>query len=104
MDKEELQGIAFKIIMDAGHSRHLIQDALRLMKSGKFEDAEEKLEEAKQAMIAGHNAQTTILTTYAKGEDVFIDFMMVHAQDHLMSSMTLHDVAGELLNIYRRID
>ena len=29
---------------------------------------------------------------------------MVHAQDHLMTTMTLREVALEMLNLYRKVE
>ena len=40
---------------------------------------------------------------YTSGEDVNIDIIMVHAQDHLMTTVTLREVALEMLHLYKNI-
>ena len=33
-----------------------------------------------------------------------MEIIMVHAQDHLMTTMTLREVALEMLSLYRKIE
>ena len=46
--------------------------------------------------------QTTLLQNYAKGEEIIIEIIMVHAQDHLMTTMTLKEVAERMKLLYQR--
>ncbi len=36
--------------------------------------------------------------------EIKIEIIMVHAQDHLMTTMTLREVALEMLSLYRKIE
>ena len=100
---EELQGVAFQIILESGDARSLIHEAFALMREGKFSHAEAKLEIAKDAMIKAHGSQTDLLQKYASGVNFNVDILMVHAQDHLMTSMTLKEIAVEMLHLYQKI-
>lgn len=101
MDKEKLQGVAFEIILASGQGRTLIHEGFELMRNGKYDEAEKKLDDAEEEIVKAHNAQTDLLQAYAGGEEFNVEIIMVHAQDHLMTTMTLREVALEMLAMYR---
>ena len=74
------------------------------MREGHYSEAAEKLEVANADLLEAHHAQTNLLQEYASGTDIKIEIIMVHAQDHLMTTMTLREVALEMLNLYRKIE
>ena len=39
----------------------------------------------------------------ASGVEIKIEIIMVHAQDHLMTTMTLLEVAKEMLALYKKV-
>lgn len=103
MTQEEIQMVAFEIILHSGDARTLIHESFGLMREGKEEEALERLEEANEKITLGHKAQTSLLHTYADGKEVNVDVIMVHAQDHLMTVITLREVALEMLELHKRI-
>lgn len=103
MDKDEIQNVAFTIILHSGNSRTLIHEGFGLMRNKEFDKAEEKLDEANNELTAAHQSQTSLMQKYTSGEDVNIDIIMVHAQDHLMTTVTLREVALEMLHLYKNI-
>jgi len=98
---EELQVISFEIIMASGDGRSDIHEAFGLMRNDQFDAAESKLDEAKVKINTAHHAQTGLLQNLANGIQMPIDVLMIHAQDHLMTTMTLHEVAHEMLFLHR---
>ncbi|WP_105138762.1 PTS lactose/cellobiose transporter subunit IIA, partial [Streptococcus suis] len=74
------------------------------MRAGDYETASEKLETANTELVEAHHAQTKLLQDYASGIEIKIEIIMVHAQDHLMTTMTLREVALEMLELYKRMD
>ncbi|MGY3771715.1 PTS cellobiose transporter subunit IIA [Tetragenococcus solitarius] len=102
MESEKLQEIAFEIILSSGNARTLIHESFPLMRSGKFDEGKAKLDEANESLKEAHKAQTDLLQDYANGETVVMEVIMVHAQDHLMTTMTLREVALEMLELYKR--
>lgn len=103
MNAEQLQTAAFEIILSSGNGRTLTHEAFKLMREGKHSEAEAKLEEANGAFVEAHNAQTELLHAYANGEELIMEIIMIHAQDHLMTGMTLREVAIEMLELYKRV-
>lgn len=103
MTTEELQMAAFGIILSSGNARTLVHEAFAAMREGAYDKAEQLLEDANSDMLEAHHAQTELLQQYASGVDIKIEIIMVHAQDHLMTTMTLREVAIEMLALYRKV-
>ncbi|HEM3467860.1 TPA: PTS cellobiose transporter subunit IIA [Streptococcus suis] len=104
MNQEELQVVAFQIILHSGTARTEVHEAFAAMRAGDYETASEKLETANTELVEAHHAQTKLLQDYASGIEIKIEIIMVHAQDHLMTTMTLREVALEMLELYKRMD
>lgn len=103
MDQEQLQSVAFEIILHSGDARTIVHEAFAAMRSGDYSLADEKLEAANDALVQAHQVQTGLLQQYASGEEIKIEIIMVHAQDHLMTTMTLREMAIEMLSLYRKV-
>lgn len=104
MTEEELQLAAFEIILHSGTARTSVHEALDAMKNGAFQEAEEKLAAADEELLQAHHAQTDLLQKYTSGTEIKIEIIMVHAQDHLMTTMTLKEVAIEMMHMYKKIN
>ena len=63
----------------------------------------EDLKAANDEILLAHQSQTKLLHEYANGVEIKIEIIMVHAQDHLMTSMTLREVALEMLELYKKV-
>ena len=104
MNQEELQVAAFEIILHSGTARTIVHEAFADMREGRYDEAAEKLETSNESLLEAHHAQTKLLQDYASGIEIRIEIIMVHAQDHLMTTMTLREVALEMLNLYRKVE
>ncbi|RYL92726.1 PTS cellobiose transporter subunit IIA [Sporolactobacillus sp. THM7-4] len=104
MEQEQIQSVAFEIILHSGSSRTMIHEAFKMMRNNDFESAANKLEEAKDELLAAHKSQTSLIQQYSSGETINMEIIMVHAQDHLMTTMTLKEVALEMLHLYERLE
>lgn len=100
MEKEKVDLVAFEIIAFSGEARFLIHEAFKHMRAKEFEKAKDLLTKSEAEIQKAHKSQTDLLHSYASGEEIKIEIIMVHAQDHLMTTMTLKEVAYELLALY----
>lgn len=57
--------------------------------------------EANECLNDAHKSQTELLQQEARGNQIEIGFITVHAQDHLMTTILLKDIINNLLDIYR---
>lgn len=104
MTKDDLQVVAFEIILHSGDARSIVHEGFQLMREGKYDEAEIKMEEANKKLLEAHKSQTSLLQSYASGEEVVMEVIMVHAQDHLMTTMTLREMAIEMLEMYKNFN
>ena len=104
MDKEKLELIVFDIVNSAGTAKGLAYEALGEAEKGNYEEAEKLLKEADKSLLAAHNIQTEIIQAETSGDNMEVSVLFVHAQDHLMTTMTLREVALEMLNLYRKVE
>ena len=102
MNSEELQVAAFEIILNSGNARSIVHEAFDAMREGNYALAEEKLKESNDELLKAHQSQTHLLQEYAGGKEVNVEIIMVHAQDHLMTTMTLREVGLEMLDLYKK--
>lgn len=101
MDKQEAAMVGFEIVAYAGEARSTLLQALKEAKSGNFENTDNLIEKANESILKAHKAQTEMLAKEAGGESVEIGFIMVHGQDHLMTTMLLRDIIENLIDVYR---
>ena len=99
----DLEMVAMELVGNAGESRSLSFEALSLAREGNFDEAEEKLKEAKRSMLRANEIQTQLICKEADGEEIKIGILMVHAQDHLMCSILARELVEELIKIYKKI-
>lgn len=102
LTSEETQVIAFTIIFHSGSARTEIHNAFKAMRAGDFETAQQLLEVANEEILKAHQSQTELLQSYASGTSFDMEIIMVHAQDHLMTTMTLREVALEMRHLYQQ--
>ncbi len=102
MLKEDAINTAFEIVAYSGDARSKLLLALNKAQAGDFSDVDSLVDDAKECLADAHRSQTTLLTSEARGENVDITFITVHAQDHLMTTLLLKDLIDTLLDIYRK--
>jgi PTS system cellobiose-specific IIA component len=99
----DLENIAMELVGNSGESRSLAFEALYASKEGKFELASEILKESKTKMLKAHEIQTELICKEADGEDFKIGILMVHAQDHLMTSILARELIEEMVELHKII-
>ncbi|QYN43870.1 PTS cellobiose transporter subunit IIA [Gilliamella sp. ESL0441] len=104
MSSEDIQLVAFNIILHSGNAKTKIHEAFQAMRAAKFDQANQLLEEANHEILAAHQSQTELLQSYANGMQIEMEIIMVHAQDHLMTTMTMREIAIEMSFLYQRCD
>jgi len=98
---ENITEISFQIILYAGNGKSNAMEAIQEAKAGNFDKADQLIEEAGEELGKAHHYQTQLLQKEASGEENTVTVMLIHSQDHLMTSMTVRDLAVEIIEIYR---
>ena len=100
MTKEEVSMIGFEIVAYSGDARSKLLLAVEKAKQKDFTECEKLISEANDCLNDAHKSQTELLQLEARGENIDIGFITVHAQDHLMTTILLKDIINNLLDIY----
>lgn len=99
---DDIETIAMNLISHAGMARSLAFQALDEAKKGNFGKADELMAESDKEQLEAHKVQTAALTREARGEKMDLCLLMVHAQDHLMTSMLAGELIKEMIELYRK--
>lgn len=94
--------VSFNIIANSGDARSFAFAALREAKAGQFEKADQWMKKAESASTIAHNAQTELLVSDANGNKNDINILLIHAQDHLMTSMLAIELIKEMIELYKK--
>ncbi|MEG0297158.1 MAG: PTS lactose/cellobiose transporter subunit IIA [Clostridium sp.] len=98
-----MEEIIMNLIMHSGEARSYAMEAIDLAKNSKIDEAKELIEKASQQLGHAHHSQTTLIQNEAAGNKAEVSLLLVHAQDHLMTSMVVKDLANEIIEIYGRL-
>ncbi|WP_420824514.1 PTS lactose/cellobiose transporter subunit IIA [Vagococcus coleopterorum] len=90
-----------KLIANSGDGRSYAFGALKRVKNRQFEEADELMEKSNEAIDVAHNTQTELLIKEASGEEQDISLLMIHAQDHFMTSLLANELIKEIILLYR---
>lgn len=97
MDGLELT--AFNIISTVGTAKSKVMESMICSREGKFAEAQELINEANDSLRAGEKEHFTVITQEAKEKNVDLTLLFMHAEDQLMTTVVLRDVANELLEM-----
>lgn len=104
MEEQTNLEVIMELIMYGGDAKGNAMEAIQAAKSGDFELAKEKISEAEASLVKAHHSQTGMLTQEAQGNKAEVSLLMVHGQDHLMTSMAFTDLAKEIVEVYKKIE
>lgn len=99
----DIEVVAMELVGNAGEARSLAFEALAEAKKGNFQKADELLEQSKEASLKAHHTQTELICNEADGNKVEIGLLMVHAQDHLMTSILARELIAEMIEMYKKL-
>ena len=95
-----------KIIMDliifSGEARSYAMEAMQLAKIGQIDEARNLIEKSIDTLGNAHATQTSLIQNEAAGDKCEVSLLLVHAQDHLMTSMLARELAEEIIHLYQR--
>lgn len=103
LTNKEMNQLSFTIILHAGNARSSAMEAITSAKQFDFTKAKDKITESKEELTLAHQEQTALLQEEAAGKETSLSIILIHAQDHLMSAITVKDLAHEMIEMYEKI-
>ncbi|KAF1304939.1 PTS lactose/cellobiose transporter subunit IIA [Candidatus Enterococcus willemsii] len=98
---EGLELISFNIISNVGSAKSKVMESMQKSRNGEFEEAQQLIMEANDFLMIGEKEHFQVITQEAKEKNVDITILFMHAEDQLMSTVTLRDIANEVLENYK---
>lgn len=100
---EDLEETVMELIINAGESRSCAMQALYAAKAGNWEEVDGLLEDSTAASKRAHVVQTQLIGLDQGSGKVPVNLIMVHAQDHIMTSMLARELIEELIAVHRKL-
>ena len=97
--KIDLEEMALEIITNVGTARSMYVEAVEAAKTGNFEEAHNLVAEGEKIFVNGHHAHADLVNAKIGVEELQYMFLVMHAEDQLMSAETLKIVCDELIDI-----
>ena len=90
------------MISAAGDSKAKAFEALKKVKESKYDEARALLQEVREIDLEAHKIQTQLITAEMSGGEnkPEVGLLMVHAQDHYMTSQLARDLIEEMINVF----
>jgi len=102
MEKLESQQTIMGIILHGGNARSCVMRSITEAKNGNFIKADKLMAEATEELSKAHIMQTELIQSEARGESTEISLLLIHAQDHLMNSITVKELSEEIIHLTKK--
>lgn len=99
-----MEEIILNIIRHSGEARSYSMEAIALAKTENFNEARELIRKADEELGYAHSSQTSLIQGEAASDTIEFSLLLVHSQDHLMTTMTFRDLSVELIEVYEKIN
>lgn len=104
IDLESLNGeqINFMMILHSGNARSKVIQSLREYREGNVEEADHLLVQAEDDLKVAHEIHFKMVQQEASGEKVEFALLLMHAEDHLMSTLIMKELVKEMLELFKQ--
>lgn len=99
----DLEAMSLEIITNVGTARSMYVEAVQAAKEGDFEKAHSLLAEGETVFVEGHKAHSDLVNADVGVKDLGFMFLVMHAEDQLMSAETLKIIADEFVELYETV-
>jgi PTS system cellobiose-specific IIA component len=93
--------VSFQLILHSGNARSKIIQSLRVYREGNVEEADDLLKQAEADLSISHDIHFQMVQKEASGEKTNFSMLLMHAEDHLMSTLTMKELVKEILEIFK---
>lgn len=106
MEKTELENLTseqinFQLILHSGNARSKVIQSLREYREGNTAESERLLEQAEEDLNAAHEVHFHMVQKEAAGEKTEFSLLLMHGEDHLMSTVSMKELVKEMLAIFK---
>lgn len=99
----DLEEVVMGLIINSGQARSLAYTALKKAKEGDLVTAHQLMAQSREALNAAHLVQTQLIEGDQGEGKIPVTLVLVHAQDHLMTSMLARELISELIELHEKL-
>ena len=101
--ENDLEEVVMGLIINSGQARSLAYTALKKAKEGDLAAAHQLMAQSREALNAAHLVQTQLIEDDQGEGKIPVTLVLVHAQDHLMTSMLARELISELIELHEKL-
>ncbi|MCK2082570.1 PTS N,N'-diacetylchitobiose transporter subunit IIA [Aeromonas sp. 3925] len=101
--RDDMEEVVMGLIINSGQARSLAYSALKKAKEGDIATARLLMTQSREALNAAHLVQTQLIESDQGEGKVPVTLVLVHAQDHLMTSMLARELINELIDVHEKL-
>ena len=101
--ENDLEEVVMGLIINSWQARSLAYAALKQAKQGDFAAAKTMMEQSRTALNEAHLVQTKPIESDQGEGKMKVSLVLVHAQDHLMTSMLARELVAELIELHEKM-
>ncbi|AYE36696.1 PTS lactose/cellobiose transporter subunit IIA [Borrelia turcica IST7] len=103
--EELIDEVSMPIVAYAGEAKSFLREALAHAKVGDYEKSREIIEESRASIAKAHEAHRDVVKYSTINPDsIKTPFILIHAEDHLMSAISELSIFEELIQVYKVIN
>lgn len=102
-EENDLEEVVMGLIINSGSARSLAYSALKQAKQGDFAAAKVTMQQSRDALNEAHRVQTQLIESDEGEGKMKVSLVLVHAQDHLMTSMLARELVAELIELHEKL-
>jgi len=102
-EQNDLEEVVMGLIINSGNARSLAYTALKQAKQGDFVTAKTTMDLSRKALSEAHLVQTQLIKSDEGEGKMKVSLVLVHAQDHLMTSMLARELVAELIELHEKL-
>lgn len=102
-EAEELEEVVMGLIINSGQARSLAYGALKWPSKAISESAKAMMDQSRLALNEAHLVQTKLIEGDQGEGKMKVSLVLVHAQDHLMTSMLARELVTELIELHEKL-
>ena len=92
---------SMQLILHSGTGRSMVIEAVQnLAKDHDIAKARKQIEDAGKEIGQAHDIQTAMMSAECDGHPVEKSILLIHAQDHFMTSLAVRDMAKLMVDLY----
>lgn len=100
---EDLERIVFSIVSFSGEAKNYAYQALSCSENGDFDGVNALMKKSDECISHAHAVQTDIISQEISGRKMIVSMIMVHAQDHLMTTIAERELILRMIKQNQRL-